>query len=588
MYFADLHCHPSGKNFPKYRTKKPKNFQSPLAHLWDIPKSKIINLMRGLRGTSYSQADVGSLIKSNTKLAYISIYPFEQGFIKDMGAWIEAPSVLVCASLRLSLPRIAHIRSDSYDYFEELQAEWEFVQRKSGQECAGNVAVHPKGGINIQRATTPIRGRYSILAPNPEAFAQNVLPWGERTFIGPEGIDLALEDPGFALCVLTIEGMHALSVANGNCNAPEIEAPVLQQRIDLIKSWPLFFITFAHHFDNRLCAHARSFFKVPLPWNPDQTRNMNFIPLNPDDNPWKNPSPDKYSLEERKRGFTPAGFQAIQHLLAVRVHGEGSVEDEPALGRRILIDTKHMSASSRLEFYNRIIRPYNRSANRKQAADGAAPQGCIPVIASHSAYSGRQTLLDHIQDYFLETDENVPGNPFNPWNINLCDEDLEVICQSGGLIGLNLDQRILGIMYRLRLRHVLFPWAFMPKKEREMDSVELILANLLGMANGVKNRGIGLHEYRPDGFSFWNCISIGSDFDGGIDPINDYATVLHYGKLRTDLDERMRQHIRTGAFIEFGITEENLEAVLDLFFFQNALRFLKAHFPGPSIAPTPG
>ncbi|MBK7477297.1 MAG: hypothetical protein IPI11_15335 [Haliscomenobacter sp.] len=584
MYFADLHCHPSGKNFPKYRTKKPKSFQSTLAHLWDIPRSKVINLMRGLRGTSYSQADVGSLVKSQTKLAYISIYPFEQGFIKNMGAWVEAPSVLVCASLRLSLPRIAHIRSDTYDYFQELQSEWEFVQRKSGQVCTGNVTVHPKGGINVHRATIPVEGRYVILAPNPEALAQNVPPWGKRTFIGPAAIDQTLEDPNCTLCVLTIEGMHALSVTNGDRHAPEVEESVLQQRIDLIKTWPVFFITFAHHFDNRLCAHARSFFKVPLPWNPNQTRNMNFIPLNPEDNPWKNPSPEKYSLEERKRGFSPAGFRAIQHLLAVRVNEDSSVEDEPALGRRIWIDTKHMSASSRLEFYDRIIRPYNRSGGRKEAANGMAPQGCIPVIASHSGYSGRQTLLDQIQDYFLENDENAPGNPFNPWNINLCDEDLEVICQSGGLIGLNLDQRILGIMYRLRLRHVLFPAAFMPKKERKMDSVELILSNILGMANGVKNRGIGLHAYRPDGFSFWNCICIGSDFDGGIDPINDYATVLHYEKLRTDLGERMRQHIQTGVFQEFGITEDNLEAVLDLFFFQNALQFLKRHFAGAAIA----
>src|SRR5690606_10738749 len=116
---------------------------------------------------------------------------------------------------------------------------------------------------------------------------------------------------------------------------------------------------------------------------------------------------------------------------------------EPRGGRRILIDVKHMSARARKEYYEAIVRPYN--ANYEHwSADKQARYGRLPVLFSHAAYAGADTLDTLIEKADREHDHyHVP--PFYAWNINLCDEDIREVHASGGLIGLCFDQRICGV-----------------------------------------------------------------------------------------------------------------------------------------------
>ena len=567
MRYADLHAHPSGKNFPKYYTIRKADFLKKEAHLWDIPPSKIFALMQGLRGTGYSQSDVGSLIHYSGKLVFASIYPMEEGFVKNMGTKKNPPAILLRLALRYSSDRIRFLLSDQVDYYQELKAEWEFLQRKAGQRESGKITPHPSGGTNISETRTQkVNGTYHILALESDPGVKVVEPWGKREFIRIEELDETIEKNHSTVLVLTVEGMHALSMKNSN---RPVEEAVLMDRIAEIKRWPIFFMTFAHHFDNQLCAHAKSFFKPPLPWAPDQLRNLNFIT--------EILSPDGKSISrhnDQNQGFTALGMKAIMRLLALRKAPDGSIEDDPSLGRRILVDTKHMSASSRREFYQSIVKPYNEGPGRRIARDGVPPEGCLPVLASHSAYSGVTTLDEMIAGYTVETDDPKAGNPFNYWNINLSAEDLQVIVQSGGLIGLNLDQRILGIMHRVKFLQLLAPWIFKDKSEKR-NKTELIAYNILGMANAVKNLDLGLHRYGPDRFSFWNCICLGTDFDGGIDPVDEYASAGKIQELSKDLENIFKERFLDWKLGDFFDNQEQIPEIIRLIFWENAYLFLK-------------
>lgn len=115
-----------------------------------------------------------------------------------------------------------------------------------------------------------------------------------------------------------------------------------------------------------------------------------------------------------------------------------------AYDRGLLIDVKHMSLLSRLQFY----RIHDRHFPGK------------PIIASHVGLTGAFAFEpganflgwstdQHVHgDYVRVNGVNTPGllnkTSFYPLSINLFDQDVEAIMRSGGLIGISMDVRILG------------------------------------------------------------------------------------------------------------------------------------------------
>lgn len=117
----------------------------------------------------------------------------------------------------------------------------------------------------------------------------------------------------------------------------------------------------------------------------------------------------------------------------------------------------------------------------------------------------------------LETDDFKVAPSFNHWHINLCNEDIEVIIKSRGIIGICYNQRIMG-----------------QSKKGNRDSKNLLKGNLEGMVDAVRLSQYLEEDEKP---YIWECMSIGTDFDGYIDPLKKYPTALQFEVLEKDLTE---------------------------------------------------
>ncbi len=232
------------------------------------------------------------------------------------------------------------------------------------------------------------------------------------------------------------------------------------------------------------------------------------------------------------KGISVAGWRLIETALS-------SDQDHYP----ILIDIKHMSLECRKAYY----------AYRRQWFPN------VPVVASHAGCTG--ISYDKINDYILEInsphlnkktcnlvsyqkpDGHLPGTGFNPWSINLYDEDIVEILTSGGLIGLSLDQRILGTgkVAREKMSHdetfkgitPLQPvLGADPDEEPSIRDAELHLRQFCNNLFHIINVGRRIQGFGDDA---WKHVVIGSDFDGLIDAVDFCPTAEHYSLIRVQL-----------------------------------------------------
>ncbi len=198
--------------------------------------------------------------------------------------------------------------------------------------------------------------------------------------------------------ILTIEGGHNLFRKNCGCR---VRKGVFESLSDLKNGRHRYlFMSPSHVSRNRLCTHA---FSMKI------LHHRNFKPVG--------------------RGITKMGREVILEALK-----------QP---HRILIDIKHMSLVSRQQYYN-IRDRESITTNQK-----------IPIISSHSgvtgiSYQDRGTYMEYCRRCCRWTKvrwkqpRGLMDTRFNPWSINLYDEEIRKIVESDGLIGLSIDARILG------------------------------------------------------------------------------------------------------------------------------------------------
>ena len=227
-------------------------------------------------------------------------------------------------------------------------------------------------------------------------------------------------------------------------------------------------------------------------------------------------------------------------------------------GKRILIDLKHASVSTRKQYYHYLI------------TQGLV--GEVPVIASHMGVSGIDTFQNQITQVNNEkANEAKHRDKFNPWAINLCDEDILAITEIGGMIGISLDQRIIGAKNGTFARSVKrrLKKAGLKRNKRYWHSA-LFLENIFHI---VKTSG------RPEA---WNMICLSSDNDGIIDPIDSCPTAMHLSRFEAILFEIGFKYHNVSEYAGsiFITSQDEMEKQIRKVLHKNLKDFVLRYFPG--------
>ncbi len=316
-------------------------------------------------------------------------------------------------------------------------------------------------------------------------------------------------DPNKIAVVVTIEGAHSLNCGlpslNGKTGSSELE---IMQNIGTIKAWKAapFFINLAHHFYNELCGHTRSM-KQGMYQTVNQKKGIG-------------------------AGITPLGWKVLHELLA---------NDN---GRRVLIDTKHMSLKARKEYY-KMLESYNRLATGDR----------VPIICSHTGFSAHDTMKASGKK--RDKKRKSLKSDFHNWSINLSDEEIKIIADSGGMIGLMVDKGLLGSHHKVQqIKEI-------QEKEGQKDALlELIAQNIFQAINAVGTR------------AGWDLLALGTDYDGMITHVDMYPEASSLPNLKADLVDFLKRK-RYGEALWFGYEPEQMvQKVMQT----NALAFLEKHF----------
>lgn len=485
--------------------------------------STLFSYNRGYRDTWYeryfpvfpAQGNFAQLARGNVRVVMVSLYPIEQGFVtaRLLGLGTGAITDLI-AKVVVAMPRkrADEIQDYNHDYFDDLLKEIDFLQAS-----ADPVRHKVFTGLVKRREF-----RYRIVSNFTDL--QNLLNLDEKLNPGQ-----ACEDT--IAVILTIEGAHSLGVGQRNtleADSADLEMKLRENIARLKKAgppgqegaWCPFFITLSHHFWNQLGGHSVSLWKV-IRKVLDQTPGIN-------------------------HKITVPGMFVIDELLST------------SNGRRILIDCAHMSIKVRRWYYDYI----------EQKGDH------IPVIVSHTGVNGIATMAeaemkgepDNIHD--VADQLYSKSEEFNPWDVFLSDEEIIIIHRSEGIIGLNLDQRI---MMGLKTLHD-------TKKKARFKSpgvarsiwMQPLLKQVLHIA-----RHIQTVNGNPAGI--WDNISIGSDFNGMITPIKAFKKADKFPALYNTMLKELMLLTATDSLLT-GKTEPQIREIVDKIMWRNNLEFLKKHF----------
>lgn len=302
------------------------------------------------------------------------------------------------------------------DYFPDLENEYAYLQQMDGKM--------------VKLAD---RANYNYSLAKNAADLETIL--NSDTIADNKSNSIAI--------ILTIEGAHSFGTGIHPLQKPADRNYVLGN-VEKVKNWdhrPIF-ITLAHHFFNELCGHAESL-SGKVKSAVDQSYKLN-------------------------TGFTPLGLEVVDMML------------DNSENKRILIDIKHMSRTSRLEYFNLLDTKYYGQD--------------IPVVVSHGAVIGN----DQDKHLFMNSE------------INLFDDEIVRVAKTNGLFGLQLDERRIAAHgdFTLKKTHGI------ERRKVLYRSSFLVWRQIQHIAELLDSQGL---------FA-WGIQSIGSDYDGMIDPINGFWT----------------------------------------------------------------
>ncbi|MBI1342086.1 MAG: peptidase M19 [Terrimonas sp.] len=329
---------------------------------------------------------------------------------------------------------------------------------------------------------------------------------------------LQKEQPLIISIIPSIEGLHILNCGLENpCDPSVVKANA--RSLKKMKNVP-WFVTFSHHFYNELCGHARSLRKqIGKLTNQEEGINT---------------------------GFTKLGREVLDILLS------------PTGGRRILIDIKHMSAVARKEFFAIRSNKYNDS---------------FPIIISHGVCNGLPTLGATVSNYpelgntFINPQEEARGGDgqYKDHNlINFFDDEILEMVRSGGIIGLQLDERRIANDETIRkVKHSVHRNKIMHYRSALLWKQVQYIAELLD----------------DHGLYAWGNMAIGSDYDGLVDPLNAFWTAEEFDDLAAFFERHAYNYFKDQpGRIKHAINKLSADQVVQQIFRENAWQFLKRWF----------
>lgn len=309
------------------------------------------------------------------------------------------------------------------------------------------------------------------------------------------------EDIRYTGVLLSIEGLHVLDWREEDDNDETVrENAVKLKNLDD----RIFFVTLAHHFYNGLCGHAKSLNGI-LAAALDQSDGLD-------------------------TGMTDLGKEIVRVLL------------DPSLGRVIPIDVKHMSLASRLAYYTMLEDEFS---DRK-----------IPIVISHGAVTGY---------YDQHESKSLPGKAhlFNNSDINFYDFEIIKVDVSGGIFGLQLDERRIGSKQELKNAS-----GKIKKRKIRFHRSKLLWNQIQHIAEVLD-----AHERFA-----WGIQVLGTDFDGIIDPLNGYWSAEYFEHLEPYLLMHAHNYLETEGHKLHEYNRIDAEEIIDRFFIENGRSFIERHY----------
>lgn len=316
--------------------------------------------------------------------------------------------------------------------------------------------------------------------------------------------------PGHIASFFCIEGAHSLNAGYPDFWEGELstrQKEKILKKVDEIKHWeyPVLYLTFCHHFYNQLCGHCKS---LPDAYSKhfDQSFGIDFP-------------------------FTEFGEVVLKQLL------------DNTDGKRILIDIKHMSIAGR-QIYLEFVEDM-----REKMGDN------IPIIYSHGAVNGRRN--------FSVLPEDSSNATLNPEDLGLFDNEIIAIVKSDGIMGLNMDQKVLSNAANLS---VTYRKAFgKPLWRRKYYWAGLLWNNLKHIAEILN----------AEGLSAWDHVTIGTDFDGAINTIHHFNHEKEMPSFYKYLEIHVEKYMMSPDCKLMVKNQLPPGEIIERLKYKNAMRFLK-------------
>ena len=307
--------------------------------------------------------------------------------------------------------------------------------------------------------------------------------------------------------ILTIEGTHVFNTGLGMMGRTANPEEVLAN-VDKVKQWDnrLFFVGMTHHFNNEMVGHAKSLKGVVSKFC-DQSEGLN-------------------------SGFTELGWQLLRKLL------------DNTNGKRVLIDLKHMSVQSRNEYYRYLETDH--------------PGEIIPLIVSHAAVSGHRAYNKLVEDDLFNYGK------FQSDDINFYDDEIVRIADSGGLFGVQFDERRLGSESELK------------KTGPNLSRRKMLFHKSKLVWNQIEHIAEVLNR---NGRFAWGIQCVGSDYDGMVNPLNGFWTAEDMPLFDSYLEKHAYNFIASSASDNLkDFNKLTASEIVERFMRTNTYEFLKKNF----------